>query len=288
MEGLTAHDLPNGARFLRLHYSADPDKTPEWASAARKQDADPRTWEVQMEMRELVLEGQPVYAGYDHDSHCPVGFRKVRIPLIAHSKYVMGWDIGTASVRPAACLLQITPAERRQVHLLMEVTSHESHGVSAIEFVPAAMNAVRREYPFLPHNVIHVGDETGNSRQGATGVTSFEVAREKGVDISPISNKWEHRKTAVDRLLAEDVDETMPRFWVCGHLCPLIVQGFRGGYRLKAIAAGGSTLYGDPVKDHFSDPHDALQYAAVMAWQLMTPGDDVETRGRDGRRKKRR
>lgn len=287
MKGLTAEDLPNGARFLRLHYSADPNKTLEWAATERKKDADPRTWEVQMEMRELVLEGQPVYAGYDHDRHCPVGFRTRKIPLIPHSRYVMGWDIGTASVRPAACLIQITPSARQQVHLIMEVTSHEAHGVSAIDFVPAAMNALKREYPNLPHNVIHVGDETGRNRQGATGVSAFDVAAEKGVLIQPVSNKWEHRKTAVDRLLSEWVDDQMPRFWACGHLCPLIIQGFRGGYRLRSIAQGGSTLYGDPVKDQFSDPHDALQYAAVMAWQLMTPGDDLEKRERSGRRKRK-
>jgi hypothetical protein len=271
----------------------DPEKDARWAEVERRKDADPRTWEVQMEMREILLEGKPVYQGYVHDLHSPTGFRDRKIPLIPRSTYIGGWDLGSASVRPAFVLLQITPKPLRQVHLLMEVTSHQSGGTNAVEFVPAAINAVNSQYPEISMSTIpHFGDETGRNRQGVTGKTSFDIAAESGIAIQPVSNRWGDRRGAVDKLLKERLDEDrqppLPLFWVCGAHCPVIVHGFRGGYRLKQLTEGVNALFGDPVKDHFSDPHDALQYAAIGAWLYMdsTPTSALR-RGVTGKKKRR-
>jgi hypothetical protein len=68
-------------------------------------------------------------------------------------------------------------------------------------------------------------------------------------------------------------------------LCPVLLQGFLGGYRLRQITSGSSSMYGEPVKDHYSHPHDALQYACVVAWELMEGGEFERFSRPSGRKK---
>ncbi|MBX3117856.1 MAG: hypothetical protein KF784_02240 [Fimbriimonadaceae bacterium] len=271
--GFERFDLATGARYLKIHYYADPSKDEAWLEQVRREMADtPREFEVEILMRELVIDGKPVYLPFREDYHAPAHYAQERIPPVAYSKYVMGWDCGTASIQPAAILLQLTPKTDtvgRMVHALLEVTSEP--GTSLEAFVPAALNAVRELYPEILLGVIrHGGDESGRARSGVNGESAFDVMHKHGVTCHPVSNAWQARRSAVDRLLMSECGGGRPMFILSRKHCPSLFKGFLGGYRLRKVAGmGNSKLYGDPVKDEFSHPHDSLQYAAVLAWQLM-------------------
>ncbi len=273
LSGFESFDLPTGARYLKIHYYADPSKDEVWVEQVRREMADtPREFEVEILMRELVIDGQPVYLPFREDWHAPAFYGQERIPAVAYGRYVMGWDCGTASVQPAAVLLQLAPktdSVGQMVHVLMEITSEP--GTSLEAFVPAALNAVRALYPeILLGSIKHGGDESGRSRSGVNGESAFDVMRKHGVICHPVSNAWQARRSAVDRLLMGESGGGRPMFILSRKHCPTLFKGFLGGYRLRRVAGvGNSKLYGDPVKDDYSHPHDALQYAAVIAWQLM-------------------
>lgn len=80
------------------------------------------------------------------------------------------------------------------------------------------------------------------------------------IDIAP-TNAISTRQGAVKALLKTANHEGNPNFKV-DKRCKRLVRGFLGGYRRQKVQ--GTNRYGKtPVKDHFSDIHDALQYAAL-------------------------
>lgn len=247
-------------KYVNLHYSADDEKDEAWAQAA-KEGIPEREWLVEYEMSELTIEGQPVYSAFDSKVHLPERFTK-GFPLVPGSTYFAGWDCGT-TLNPAFVLLQITP-KPWQVHCLVEIKPKVPMAME--QFAPIVANTLARDFSgILLGNIVHAADESGKSRQGATGLSAFDVARKHGFHLIPISNQWARRRGAVDRLLGEWIDDKTPRFVIARNRCPILVQGFEGAYRLRQVSTGINALYGEPVKDVFSHPQDALQYAAVLA-----------------------
>lgn len=260
---------------MKLHHFADPEKNQEWLRRTKHEMADtPRQFEVEILMKELVLEGQPVFPNFYEPVHAPLILDTKQLRPEPYSRFILGWDCGTASVQPVAVLLEITArgTERGMlVRAMMEVTSEP--GTSLVLFTPLVLNEVRRVFPEISLSAIeHAGDESGRARQGATGESAFEVMQRHGVVCRPISNAWHRRRSSVDRLLARQAAENVPMFVVNRALCPLLLEGFLGGYRLRMSGHGSRALFGDPVKDRFSHPHDALQYAAVVAWEMIEGG----------------
>lgn len=259
--------LENGLRFLGLHYSADPEKDAAWVKQARESFASEREWLIEMEMQELNLEGKPVHPSYEAGVHAPLVWRERAIPLIHGSTYIAGHDCGTASLNPASVLLQITPSPH-QVQLIGELVA--SPGTSFEVYAPAFVNWLAERFPgLLAGQVYHGGDESARARSGLSGDTAQEVARRAGFEVQLVSNRWADRRGAVDRLLTTMIDETLPKFVVCQAAAPTCHRALAGAYRLRQVTEGAHALYGEPRKDFYSNPMDALQYAAILAWQWL-------------------
>ena len=88
MKGIAGVDLPNGSRYIALHYSADPEKTEEWARAEEPNPG--ATWKRQMDLYENVVEGALFDVGW---------FNLIdRLPRL--TRWVRYWDLAT-TVRTA-------------------------------------------------------------------------------------------------------------------------------------------------------------------------------------------
>jgi hypothetical protein len=59
----------DGIPVLRLHYSADPDITPEWTEKQRKRYTSQVMWDLEMEINYEARSGQKVYPEYDPAIH---------------------------------------------------------------------------------------------------------------------------------------------------------------------------------------------------------------------------
>jgi hypothetical protein len=284
LPGLFRKTLPSGVRYLNLHYSADPDKDADWVARERATMAE-REWQIEMEMAELNLEGKPVHPSYVPGMHAPLVWRQRGIPLIPGSKYVAGHDCGTASLNPASVLLQITPPPH-QVQLIGEVVA--APGTSFDVYAPAFVNWLAAEFPALRlTDMIHAGDETARARSGINGNTAQEVARRVGFEIQLVSNRWADRRGAVDRMLSTMIDETLPKFILSASACPVCHAALGGAYRLRQVTEGSNALFGEPRKDRYSNPMDALQYAALTAWEVLAGEGALITRtSRSGKRRR--
>lgn len=288
--GLECRKLRAGGTYVKLHHFADPEKWEAWLDLVRREMADtPREFEVEILMKELLLDGLPVYGGFVEAVHAPLALSTRTLECDASSRFIMGWDCGTGSVEPAAILLEVTLARPNlgiMVRALMEITAQPSTSMEA--FTPAVLESVAHAYPQVNlGSVVHAGDETGRNRQGATGESAFQVMARYGVFCQPVSNAWQLRRSSVDRLLSREAAPGVPMLLVNRSLCPTLTDGFLGGYRLRQTTQGSSILYGEPIKDRYSHVHDALQYAAVLAWSFLEGEPVSRFTRRTGRARKR-
>ena len=268
MRGFTAENL-NGKRFLRLHYSADEEKTKAWAEEKRASEADPRNWDKQMEMRRVVTDGIPVFARYNDAKHCPKYTYDDYLPLIDGSIYFMGWDAGQ-TLSPAALLRGLTPD--LMVRDLLEVVSIT--GESMEEFAPRVQTLLGEIYPSIINQIRHHGDATITTRSGPNKVTAQQVALRYGFDIKAETNDWSKRKSAIDLILNLGLPDN-PMYVVSGKGCPVLRRGYQGMYKYKIGAQGENQGAGAivlaPLKNGYSHIQDAGQYCGLPIFDLLKP-----------------
>jgi len=250
-----------------MHYSADPEKdpakNPAWLTEAME-GVPKREWEREMEGVDDSYDGEPVYADYSDEWHCPIQFRTQAIPIVAQSIYICSLDCGMTLV-PAATLLQITPS--LQVHAMLEIVSQGGEPMET--FAPRVLREVQKRLPGSWDEVQYCGDATVKQRAGTDGKTAQDVARRFGMRIKPISNEWQGRFSAVTWLLKDTIDENTMRFLIDGKNCPTLRQGFKGAYRYETLSrgdvSGPGRILAMPLKNSFSHIHDALQAGAIVA-----------------------
>lgn len=261
VKGLVAVDSGR-LRYMAVHFSADPDKTPEWA--AKMMDGVPvDEWNREMELYENIYDGEPIFKDYKDDWHCPKPIRNAHLPIVSGSNYLVGIDCGL-TLQPAAVLLQITPPPI-QVHALLELIAP---GESMERFAPLLLQTLMRWHPGLWSQVQYYGDETVTTRSGTNGQSAQDVAKKHGIHIKPVSNQWAGRFSAATWLLTDRIDEQRPRFFVSGVGCPVLRKGFQGAYQWrKATTAdqrGPGMVLQQPLKNAFSHVMDGFMQAAQV------------------------
>lgn len=267
MQGFAAKTLENGLRYVAIHYTAQEGKRGDWAEKEIKSKAlDRDEWNREMELHEDIWEGEPVFKSYADELHCPKAFRDRSIPTFHDSIFFGGWDCG-ATLSPAFVLLQVTP-NPFYIQALLEVTS--SGGDSMENFAPMVNQALQEWDPHYWEIVRHYGDATVTTRSGATGKSAQDVARQHGINISPVSNAWAPRYAAVTWALNRRIDDRAG-FMIDGVRCPMLRQGFQGAYKYPVSASGDQRGPGAilkmPVKNGWSHIQDALQQVMVVVRQ---------------------
>ena len=203
-----------------------------------------------------TMDGKPVYPNYRDDIHCSAdNLEPLRgVPLR------LGFDWGRT---PACAICQLTP--RGQFRIIDEVvTPEEKHGTGVADFVKNnVVPYLKLKYPGF--EVMACGDPAGVEKEG-DDKSSFDRAAEGGVRCVPApTNDPEKRIEAVDAFLMMMVDG-QPGLQISPK-AHTIRRGFQGRYMYERKNIGGYVPeYKDaPKKNAYSHPHDAVQYAALMA-----------------------
>ena len=262
------HDASSGARVMRIHYFADPDKRGQWAKDFRASTPIPDIeWNREMEGDISVVSGFPVLPEYIDNVNCPEPARSSHISPHPDAILIGGWDCSTSTINLAFVLVQIEPTYG-QIQGIIEVIG--APGEAMVTFAPRVAATIG---PIVKGaQVIHVGDPAGSARQGATGTTAFQEAyAAAGIRIAPSTNSWAERQGAMVWALTGRVGEdgAYPQFIISGVGCPTIRDGFNGRYQWREIKVGDSKLLREPLKNAYSHPHDALQYAIMQARKLI-------------------
>lgn len=253
-----------GIEVVTIHYSDDPEKDAAWALDTKK-GYDPAEWAQEFELDEKVRRGEPVFPAFNYNLHCPEKFRTEPFPVFQGSRWVLGVDAGM-TINPAALLLQIHP-KFNQILVMGEVCADE--GETANSFFPKVSYWLGKHYPMLTLGEIIMGaDPDINKRNPVDGRTIKRVARDFGFNLRPQTNVWPIRKNVVNWALMDEVsqDERQvdgktiirkhPRMVISEFMCPKLVQGYAGAYKLRPLPEGVDAHSEDavqmdrPVKNH--------------------------------------
>lgn len=199
------------------------------------------------------LAGLPVYEKSFKQKHIA---RQALAPIRSENyPLCIGLDFGRT---PAAVIGQLTPHGR--VHILSEVLG-ENMGIQT--FISKLLKPhLYERYAGMP---CYVAPDPAGWQKTQVGETSpVDVLVKEGFKlVRPFTNDPGMRIEAVETLLLQSSDAG-PRVLVDPQGCPVLVKGFKSGYKWKLDKHGDVTASKEPVKNRFSHPHDALQYLACV------------------------
>lgn len=239
MTGVEVWQNPDN-RFLvfECHYSADPEKrAPEFREALRR-TLPKRQFEMEYEKAWNTFEGLPVYEDYRADLHEADGLEpELGLPLL------IGWDFG---LTPAAIVGQM------QGNRLIILKEFIGKNVGISKFYPKVMREVQQRYPQQPaEDIIHFIDPAGFGKAQTDERTCAGVMEEHGAkNVFPGPIVWEDRKKAVETLLMY-VDKDGAGITLDRQGCPLLIEGFKGGYRYPDSAGDVEPSKIRPLKDAY-------------------------------------
>lgn len=241
----------NKFAVFQAHYTADPSKRdPAYIDPIRS--AMPLA-QFRQEF-ELVWEsfiGQAVYPDWNTTIHGVNGAHPwVGLPLL------MGIDQG---LHPAAVICQL---QEENLVVLKEYCEHNMGAERFSEYVRAQLRVDFPEWPDFKKDFLVGMDPTGFNRRDVDERTYAQVWAEH-FDPFPGENLWEKRRQSVERQLVR-FRKGSPCFRVNLDQCPVLKEGFEGGYRYPEHSAEVEPTKVRPVKDKYSQPHDALQYILTL------------------------
>lgn len=259
IEGVEMWKNPeNGFLIVDLHYTANPRKRgAAWREAVRR-SLPLRDFLMEYEKSWQTYEGKPVYEDWNPGIH-----KTDRIPLEPGLPIIIGWDFG---LTPAAVLCQL---HGNQLRAIREFTEKDG---SIDKLAPKvwkwlslnALDWIHRD------EITSFVDPAGFKRSETDESTCAKVLRETGfTQVKPGPVPWEPRRQAVEHFLTKTYG-TGPGLLVSELDCPLLTEGFGGGYQYPEKVTEIQPAKVRPLKNKFSHPHDAFQYVADGARKIRT------------------
>lgn len=202
-----------------------------------------------------------VYEGERVFPECQDGIHIVDyLEPIPHVPLTLGQDYGLS---PCCAITQILPGGQT---LIIGELQLFNKGMKA--FIEHLGPFLQQEYKDLPVRKIWQDPNGGNQRaQVDETLTCATLLRNAGFDVSDGDNNWTLRRE-VTKQRFEWFPGGRPGVVISRQHCPMIVEGFLGGYRYPMTAAGipGSS----PIKNEFSHLQDALQMIFVGEFSMLS------------------
>jgi hypothetical protein len=202
-----------------------------------------------------TYEGKPVYEDFNKTIHVVRGTIEPEpgIPLL------LGWDFG---LTPACVLAQLVGTQLRILEEFIETDG------SIKKLAPVVWKHLRVNYTpwtYSEGKIINYVDPAGGQRAQTDEKTCISVLKAenfKKIMLGPVN--WEARKGAVEEFLIRIYGKG-PAIIISEDNCPILIEGFAGGYAYpkRALEIQSDSML--PVKNKFSHPHDALQYVCAGA-----------------------
>lgn len=194
-----------------------------------------------------VYEGRAVYTSFSDYYHTSAG----RIHGDRSRELVVGFDFG---LFPAAVFTQTD-----KIGTLQVLDEEVGNDVTLDEFMEKQVIPKLRGR-FRGYDVVFVVDPSGGQRSARVRQSSISALKERGLRVkAAYSNAIPVRLKAVEHFL-----NRRSKFLISTVDCPVLYQGFNGGYRYgKDKKTYELDKQAKPVKNEYSHPHDGLQYAAM-------------------------
>ena len=208
------------------------------------------TFRMEYEKSWETFEGKPVYEDFNENLHVIRSKPQIQtgLPLL------LGWD--SSGLTPACVVAQL------QGDRLIVVLELIGMGMGAVRFVPFVAEQVLLNFPQIGSlkNTISFIDPAGTKRAETNEQTYMQYIIKGGFrNTRPGPITWEKRKESVDEYLV-GLSGGQPKVQIYEIGCPILIAGFKGGYRYEDSVSEKEPDKVRPIKDIHSHPHDGFQY----------------------------
>lgn len=221
----------------------------------------------------FVMEGKPVWPGYNDAIHCPDDLR-LQPRVIPNLPIYRGWDFG---LQPACVFTQLAPSGQWLIH--DEVIGTR---IGADSFSDAVLEHSSRNYAGFEFR--DYGDPAGAQQAQTDERTCFQILHAKGIEIEPAIQTLAIRIESVAKPLRTIVDNGRMQF-VLSKKCVKLRQGMQGGYHFRRLRVSGERYGADPDKNEWSHVGDALGYVGTRLFgvgMLMPRNTSLQWMSSDG------
>ena len=171
---------------------------------------------------------------------------------------ILGLDFGRT---PAAVFLQLDAWGN--YYVLDELVTDN---IGAIEFAEILKAKLVRDFSGLSYKIY--GDPAGNQKSQTDSKTVFQALEMGGILAFPaFSNKLLIRREALRTLLRADTDHK-PKIWFHKR-CVTLRKALSGGFCYHDQKAGGQSSESKVLKNRYSHPVEALEYAILRDGEAM-------------------
>lgn len=201
-----------------------------------------------------VHDGKPVYPEWNDSLHVK------EIQPIPGVKLRIGLDFG---LTPSAIITQI---DQRGRLLILDEMCGTDIGIRGFldDILLPQLKTIYPDWLAQKDDLIEcIGDPAGAQRAQTDEKSCFDEIRMAGLKIQPAeTNAFRARRDAVAWFLSR-LSDGKPTF-LLDPCCAVLRKGFNGGYKYRRLQVVGDERYTEePMKNGYSHPHDALQYAGL-------------------------
>jgi len=269
MQGVEVWKNPmNGFAVIDLHYTAHPDKRAPEFKEALKMSLPLHQYMREYEKNWETFSGMPIYPNFRKDLH----LASTRLMPHMGLPLLIGWDFG---LTPSAVLTQL---QGNSLKVLHEWVS-QNEGIKT--FAPKVMGEINTLYPSWSNpykDHYHFIDPAGFQRAQTDARTCAQEMEESApiVNIAPGPVGFAKRINGVEHFLLH-VERDSAGIELDPLTCPVLIEGFAGGYRYADSQADIESQKPEAIKNKYSHPHDALQYVCYGARQKsLEMGMDID------------
>lgn len=196
--------------------------------------------------------GKKIYPEFSRRMHVTLEDLTPTTPTEIHR----GWD--NTGLSPACCLAYITTGGQQRV--FKEFCFADCGIMEAVEAVVLWCNQNLPTGCSFKDFCDPAGRIRDTSKMSARDYMVRKAA-EMGHMLYPIDGvqTWKVRRESVAGRLTK-IMNGQPAFLVSEYGCPILVEGFEGGYAYREIANMKGMFAEEAIKNRYSHPHDSLQY----------------------------
>ena len=202
--------------------------------------------------KSFVEERHIVYTGIEVDSKLPL---------------VLGWDISSTGVDKACVICQVD--KDGCFNVLDEVVS-DNAGLP--DFVGLVKQRIATFWQTEVRHIRSYADPIAWVEEQISLMTPSTLLARAGFPSQKGAKNLPGRLSAVTKLLTQDANNGKPGIQINYDNCPVLIQGFFGGYKYKTVDESDRIFSALPVKNVYSHIHDALQYAASGVIRVFEAG----------------
>lgn len=244
MKGMSKYRNSNGYTIVKLHYSADSEKTAEWAKKAKASYPYEELWDQEMELNFTSTEGKRVYPEFRLDTNV------AELRPIPHRPIWRGWDFGYG--HPACVWSQVD--SKGTLNVLAELIGEDT---IIQDFADEVLTLSDKYFP--GYKFYDAGDPAVRQKSDKSEKTSADILRAAGIRIQTRPTRINDGVNLIRAMCRKDKNGFVG--FKVNSTCETIIDGFLGGYTRDDN--------NEPKKDGFYDHClDALRYLCVILFNI--------------------